>query len=368
MSTKNSFWAQYHVKASGRADAESKAEMIAIEQSVEMPPEVVPDSAKGNIAYVTELEQVNADIWSATITFKTALFDSDITQFLNILFGNISLQPWCSLVDVDTDVISQTFQGPSFGIEGVRELLGISNRALSCAVIKPIGTSSRELATMAEQFTCGGIDIIKDDHGLTNQRSAPFKERVQFCLRAVRAGEQISGKKSLYFPNITTSPLKIADNYKLASDLGADGVLIAPQLIGPETVHELASLGGLPIMVHPAFSGSVLKTQGGISPILYFGKLMRALGSDISIYPNAGGRFSFSRDLCKSINSTCRSKLGNLQSTFPAPGGGVRLDTIAELVRDYGVDTLFLIGGSLYKQGDLRDAAQEFQKALDSHE
>lgn len=364
MSAENQFWIQYQIEASDLSGAESKAEMIAVEQSVEMPPEVVPESARKNIGSVREVVQETSGTWRAKIDFQSALFDGDITQFLNILFGNISLQTWCKLVDAETAVFNKTFCGPSFGITGIRNSLGITDRPLSCAVIKPIGASSVELSEMARHFAAGGIDIIKDDHGLTDQNSARFKERIKNCAQSVRKGEQISGKKSLYFPNITVSPLKIKDHFELAVELGADGVLIAPQLVGFETIHELAQMDTLPIMAHPTFSGSYLINKSGIDPVFYFGKLNRALGADAVIYPNAHGRFSFTNDLCKSINRACRKEFGTLRPAFPSPGGGVRLETISDLVSSYGTDTIFLIGGSLFKQGNQRNAAQQFQQAL----
>ena len=365
MSIRNTFWVKYQIEASDENDAASKARQISIEQSVEMPPEVVPDSSVDNIACVQSLNQVDDKTWESSILFDTKLVDEDPTQFLNVLFGNISLQPWCRLFDADPSYIGRLLKGPSFGIKGIRNLLRVENRSLSCAVIKPIGSSPEELANMAFQFAKGGIDIIKDDHGLTNQKSAPFDTRVKKCFQAIREGEQHSGKKTLYFPNITTSAIRITERYQKAVEFGADGVLVAPQLVGFETMHELTKLGELPIMAHPTFSGSYLINESGVDPSFYFGRLTRSFGADTIIYPNAQGRFSFTTDTCKAINRSCQEDLGSIQPAFPAPGGGVKLDTIPNLVEQYGRDIIFLIGGSLYKHLDgLQIAAHEFQKAL----
>ncbi|MFO7847475.1 MAG: RuBisCO large subunit C-terminal-like domain-containing protein [Balneolaceae bacterium] len=369
MSGQNTFWVQYQIEASDPDDAQFKATQISIEQSVEMPPDVVPASSIHNIAEVQNLEQVDDHYWNVTIHFNTHLVDGDPTQFINVLFGNISLQPWCKLIDADSNYISGLLNGPYFGIKGIRQLVKVQKRALSCAVIKPIGSSAVELAEMAFQFTQGGIDIIKDDHGLTNQKSAPFEDRVKRCLEAIRKGEQISGKKTLYFSNITTAPTQIIAQYKKAVRLGVDGVLVAPQLVGLETMHELSKLGDVPIMAHPTFSGSYLVNQSGIDPVFYFGKLIHAFGADAIIYPNADGRFSFSTETCKAINRSCQTPIKSITPAFPAPGGGVKLNTIPGLVEQYGNDIIFLIGGSLYKHPEgLRIATQKFQQALRIHE
>jgi len=369
MNSRNTFWVKYQIEASKKDEAASKARQISIEQSVEMPPEVVPESSKGKIAQVHKLNQTGENSWEATILFDTQIVDSDPTQFLNVLFGNISLQPWCRLFDADPAYLSELLHGPSFGINGIRELLKLPDRPLSCAVIKPVGSSAVELANMALQFAKGGIDIIKDDHGLTDQISAKFEERVKLCTRAVREGEQLSGKKTLYFPNITTSAIHIQERYLKAVESGADGVLIAPQLVGFETMHELAKLGKVPIMAHPTFSGSYLVNRNGIDPVFYFGKLTRSFGADAIIYPNAQGRFSFSTEICIAINRSCHEEFDSIIPAFPAPGGGVKLKTISNLTKQYGNDIIFLIGGSLYKQdAGLIKASEQFQNALIRHE
>ncbi|MDZ7755576.1 hypothetical protein [Rhodohalobacter sp.] len=121
MSIRNTFWAKYQIEASDENDAASKARQISIEQSVEMPPEVVPDSSVDNIARVESLNQVDDKTWKSSILFDTKLVDEDPTQFLNVLFGNISLQPWCRLIDADPSYLGRLLKGPSFGIKGIRK-------------------------------------------------------------------------------------------------------------------------------------------------------------------------------------------------------------------------------------------------------
>ena len=48
---------------------------------------------------------------------------------------------------------------------------------------------------MAYAFAKGGIDIIKDDHGLANQRYAPYEERVRACAAAVKRANEETGRK-----------------------------------------------------------------------------------------------------------------------------------------------------------------------------
>ena len=83
---------------------------------------------------------------------------------------------------------------------------------------------------------------------------------------------------------------------------------------------------------------------------------MRLAGADISIFPNVGGRFSFSKAQCLEITERSRDKLGNLNPILISPAGGMTLDRIPEMIEMYGNDTALLIGGAL-SRGDLADNA-----------
>jgi ribulose-bisphosphate carboxylase large chain len=360
------FRVTYQIATENGQDAERIAQNICIEQSVEMPPDVVPGHVKGSVARLESITQTGTGRWKAVVAFPSLLTGDDPTQLLNVIFGNSSLQPGIKVLDVEDSILSALLPGPSFGIEGIRDLLDIHDRPLSCTALKPIGLSPEELAERAFQFASGGIDIIKDDHGLTSQESADFTSRVTECSAAIRRGEQKSGKRTLYFPNITCSPAKVLDQYWEALDLGADGVLIAPQLTGPELLCEIARDASVPVMAHPAFSGTlVIHETRGLSAPLYYGKLWRAFGADCIIYPNARGRFTFTLDLCKAINQQCRSGIPGIRPAFPTPGGGINRDTVSGWVKEYENDTIFLIGGSLYQHpGGLEAATIEFHQRL----
>ena len=76
--------------------------------------------------------------------------------------------------------------------------------------LKPMGTPSEKLAEMAYAFAKGGIDIIKDDHGLANQRYAPYEERVRACAAAVKRANAETGRRCIYAPCIN-APAHLVD-------------------------------------------------------------------------------------------------------------------------------------------------------------
>jgi len=367
----DSFYVAYQFFAKNKPEAEKESENIALEQTAELPYSAIPHDSRPYVGVVSGLGKVNSLRYEAKIHYSKNLAAGDPLQFLNVIYGNVSIKPGIRIVDIDRKYLAENFPGPRLGIEGIRQLLSVHKRPLSCTALKPLGSTSKSLAKTAGQFASGGIDIIKDDHGLVNQPMADFESRVRLCTESIRKGEQKSGKKTLYFPNITGTHQEIQRRIELIHKLGADGVLITPQLTGLNTLSYLAKSGPeLPIMAHPAFSGPyTIHQTSGFEPSVYFGLLWRAFGADCIIYPNAGGRFSYSHDQCKKINSECRNKGLDLRTSFPVPAGGIDRDTLADWVRNYSNDTVFLIGGSLYKHpGGLKTAAIDFQQTLQDYE
>lgn len=362
------FSVQYEITCYSGESIKEKLEWICLEQSVELPAELVEknllDSVKGEI---NEVHQISENRYNAIIDWPVSNAGNDITQFLNILYGNISLKRGIKILSVEWKNLGELFKGAKFGIKGIREKFGISERAMACGVLKPMGLSADELASLAGKFAEGGIDLIKDDHGLANQNYAPFQERVEKVVKAISRAADQSGEKTRYFPNITASGDQLFENYQFAAESGADGVMIIPGLCGFEMMHQLAQSDiELPIIAHPAFSGTmVTDPEHGFSPSFLYGELFRALGTDFTIYPNTGGRFSFSVQECFDLNDSARKEMGEFKPIFPMPGGGMKQETIPHWIKKYGSDTVFLLGASILQhKGGIQQAVKEVQLAL----
>lgn len=355
----------YRVTVQDDEQIEEKIEGICIEQTAELPRGLLSSEIQQKVVgKPSKQQQLSENCYQVSISWPLATVDGDISQFLNILYGNISLQPGIRIIGAEWEALaSDVFAGPSMGISAIREIYDIANRPLSATALKPMGRSPEELADIASKFARGGIDIIKDDHGLANQGFAPFDQRVEACSKAIG---QADGE-SHYYPNITAFASDALDRYRMAAEQGADGVLLCPHIAGLETMHRLARLDiDLPIIAHPAFSGSLTtNTDRGLHPEFLYGELWRALGADFVIYPNKGGRFSFSEDSCRAINKAATSAAFPFKRAFPMPGGGIKLDVVNQWVAEYGREVVFLVGGSLYEHPEgIEAAALELQQKL----
>jgi ribulose-bisphosphate carboxylase large chain len=338
-------------------EAYARAQDICLEQTVEFPAELIPSGLIQDtlVGQITKFVADGPDNYMATISFAIETAAQEFTQLLNVIFGNISIKPGYRVEQIELpDSLLQLFKGPRFGKAGLREMLNAGPRPLLFTALKPMGLSSAELAELAYQFALGGIDIIKDDHGLTNQNYAPFEERVRLCAAAVERANRQTGQKCIYAANVTAPHDQIMGRARYAKENGARGLLVAPGLVGFDTMRALAEDDdiALPIFSHPAFLGSyVLGSDNGISHYALFGQIMRLAGADGTIYPNYGGRFSFSRQECQSIVRGAMVPMGSLKAIFPCPGGGMSISNIPDMIQIYGADVIFLVGGGLFRHG-----------------
>lgn len=355
-------------------EAQRMAQDICIEQTVEFPEDLLPSGfvarVTGRVESLMPLEA--PDRFEAVISFADETTGYELPQLLNVIFGNISIKPGIRVEGLALSPrLLQHFRGPQFGQDGLRRRLNAFDRPLLSTALKPMGLSALELSELAYQFALGGIDIIKDDHGLADQPFAPWRERVLRCADAVARANAQTGGHSLYMPNLSAPAEGLLQRAHEAAKAGAGGLLVAPGLTGFDAVRALASAAGpgLPVMSHPAWLGSfVTHPDQGISHGALFGHIMRLAGADATVFPNYGGRFSFRREECLQIAQAATLPMGDVAPMFPAPGGGMTAERVADMLDTYGQDVIFLIGGGLFRDGgDVRRNSESMREALDTY-
>ena len=187
--------------AGSESEARAWAWDICLEQTVEFPEELVPDGPirENMVGRLESFEEAAPQSFLATISFPVEAAGDDVSQLLNVVFGNISLKPGIKAEKLELGPSqAKIFRGPRFGRAGFREVTGIADRPLLSTALKPMGLSVADLAELAYRFALGGIDLIKDDHGLTNQSFCPFEERVCRCAEAVARANRQTGRRCLY--------------------------------------------------------------------------------------------------------------------------------------------------------------------------
>ena len=337
-------------------EIQALARKIAIEQSVETPESVItPEIERRCVGRIESINSVPDQIGSydVLLSYSPKMLSQQFNQLLNLCFGNVSMYQNVRLLDIKLpNLLLNYFDGPLFGVDGVRKQLGIHKRPLLATALKPRGQTDDYFADLAYQFACGGGDIIKDDQNLIGNFDS-FKARVSKCLQAIDKGSQKSGRQCFYFPFISAPFEHMEKYFEYVKSCGVRGVLLSPLIIGLDTARGLARKYGLIYMAHPAFTGSFcIENSHGMNYEILYGILFRLAGVDISVFPNQGGRFSFKEDDCKSISKSLIKPMGDIRPAFPCPAGGMQYRDLQTMCTWFGQDAVLLLGGSLLEYSD----------------
>lgn len=355
--------AVYHVTGTAQNIA-ARAEDIAVEQSVEMPTGAITDRGVLDtiVGKVEAIRDLGGGTFEVRIGLAVATTGLEPGQLLNMLFGNTSLHADVVLKDaIFPDAVLAAFGGPHHGLRGLRARANAQGRALTCSALKPQGLDGRALAAIAGQLARGGMDFIKDDHGLADQHYSPFAERVPRIAQAVRDARAGSGGKTGYLPSLSGNLDALRRQIEIARAEGLDAVLIAPMIVGLANFHTLSRDNpDIAFMAHPAMAGAAR-----IDPPLLLGKIFRMMGADATVFPNHGGRFGYSPATCRELAHAALSDWGGLKDCVPVPAGGMTTQRVTEMLQFYGKDVMLLIGGALLAAGPrMTEEAAKFAEAV----
>lgn len=357
------FTVTYHVRSTA-ADIDARAQTIAVEQSVEMPLAAITSEAVLNdiVGEVQGIDDLGDGAFSVRIGLAVDTVGQDSGQLLNMAFGNTSLHDDVVLRDIDfPPSLLGVFPGPRLGIAALRARLKLRHRALTGSALKPQGLSPQALATLAEHMARGGLDFIKDDHGLANQSYSQFEQRVRACAEGVQNGARVTGHPTRYIPSVTGNLDQMRAQVRGLRKFGVDCLMIAPMICGFPAMQALvAEFPDMAVFAHPSMGGAAR-----IAPELLIGKLFRLMGADAVIFPNYGGRFGYSQDTCRALADNARFTGDGRGAALPVPAGGMTVDRAKEIVEFYGSDTMLLIGGNLLMAKErITEETEHFVRAV----
>jgi ribulose-bisphosphate carboxylase large chain len=316
------------------------------------------------VGRVEAIRPLASELFEVRIALAAETVGEDGGQLINMLFGNSSLHEDVVLHDVDLPAkLVQTFGGPRHGLHELRRRVGAGVRALTCSALKPQGLPPAKLAELARRFAQGGIDYIKDDHGLADQAYSPFADRIEAVTAALRTLERHSGR-ARYVPSLSGDLDAMRRQIAAAKAAGIDTVMIAPMIAGFSNVRRLVQENpGIAWFAHPTMGGAAR-----IAPPLLLGKLFRMLGADAVVFPNYGGRFGYSPDTCRALARAALEDHDGLRPCVPVPAGGMTTDRVPEMLDFYGPDVMLLIGGGLLEAGErLAETTSAFVAEVHKH-
>ena len=248
------------------------------------------------------------------------------------------------LLDIEfPECYLQHFEGPRFGIGGLRDMLGIHDRPLFFGVIKPnIGLPPEPFAELARQSWLGGLDIAKDDEMLGDVVWSPLSERTARLGKARLECEQITGHPKIYLANITDEVDRLKDLHDTAVKNGANALMLNTMTVGLSAVRMLRKHSRVPLVAHFDFIAPFTRIPDFGVDTKLITKLQRMVGFDVIILAGYGARMKTSdQEVFENVNE-CLKPLGRMKRALPVPAGSQWAASTAELYHtlktiDFGI-------------------------------
>ncbi len=305
------------------------------------------------------------------IAYPPELFEpGSLPQFLAALTGSVfgfTALPAVRLEDVRLPLpLVESFPGPHLGIAGVRRLLGVADRPLACATVRPkVGLSPREQAALVRETLLGGLDLVKDDEALTGQPSSPFDERVKHVAEAVREAERATGEPKGWCANITAGDAE--EMVRRAEVVRAEGgkfVLVdflTAGLAATATVRRHCQRLGLALFGHRAMHAVLDRPLRHGIDYRVIARWARLVGLDLVLVGAGAVRGEARRE---ELRQRCRllrdarvpagdglwypQEWGRLKAVLPVASGALDPRHVWDLYEAMGKDAVFLFGGGCH--------------------
>jgi 2,3-diketo-5-methylthiopentyl-1-phosphate enolase len=291
--------------------------------------------------------------WVIQIAYPSHNIGAQIPLLLATVYGECASTGELKLLDLHLpESFVGAFKGPKFGLEGIRELVGATDRPLLITMMKPaLGLTPKESAEVFYQAAIGGSDGVKDDELLVSHPWSHYLDRVREHERAAQAAFDETGHRTLYFVNITDRPDRLVQNAYRAIEAGASALMVDFVTVGTAALSMLADDPAIavPILGHLAFAGAIYASPWtGVSSHLVLGKLPRLAGADVVVYPSAYGTLRYSRSKHLRLAQTMTDPFYGIRRTLPAPGGGLHAGMAPRLFEDLGIDYALGAGGAVH--------------------
>jgi 2,3-diketo-5-methylthiopentyl-1-phosphate enolase len=279
---------------------------------------------------------------TATISFPEQNVEGDIASLLTMIFGKYSMAGAAKITAVRLP--EDYGVRPKFGISGIREKLGVSDRPLVMAIFKPaLGLSAADHGQILSEVAPAGLDVIKDDEIMADLASAPTFERLKACREVIDRTQEQTGKELLYAINLTGRGNELVDKARRLVAAGANALLFNALTYGFSALEALALDPeiNVPIFAHPALAGALCGAPDhGLDYSVVLGTLMARSGADAVLYPAHYGSLPFE----KSQEMMIRSELVD-RNVFPVPSAGIHPGVVPKALADYG-DRVILNAGT----------------------
>ncbi len=238
------------------------------------------------------------------------------------------------------------FEGPKFGVKGIRDILNVNDRPLVCGVVKPnIGLKPKDFAELAYRAYLGGIDATKDDEMLSDVPYSRTKDRVAAVIDLMHKAEDKTGERKIFIANITDEVDRILELHDMVVEQGGNSVMLNAMPVGLSAARMLSRHAKIPMFSHFDFIAPYTRhPQFGLTTKIVT-KLQRLAGFDGIIMPGLGDRMNTTTEEVKDNVDVCLSYFGNMKQSLPVPGGSDWAGSLLSMYKTFGTKDFSMVPG-----------------------
>jgi ribulose-bisphosphate carboxylase large chain len=307
--------------------------------------------------YITELA---AHVFSlqgnvAKIAYPIELFeDGNMPNILSSVAGNVfGLKALKNLRLLDIQFSKELldgFQGPAFGIGGIRKLLKVSKRPLVGTIIKPkLGLKTVDHAKVAYDAWVGGCDVVKDDENLSSQIFNPFEARLTKTLESRDKAEKETGERKVYMINITAETDFMLERAQAVEDQGGEYVMVDILTCGWSALQTLRDQN-FKLVIHAHRAGHAAFTKNPLHGIAMkpIATVARIIGVDQLHVGTVVGKMSETKNEVLENIDACKAEMGEIKPVLPVASGGLHPRLVPALLETFGNDVVIQAGGGIH--------------------
>jgi len=242
------------------------------------------------------------------------------------------------------------FDGPQFGVAGVREQLQVFGRPVFFGVIKPnIGLPPEPFAELGYEGWMGGLDVAKDDEMLADAPYSPLATRAALLGAARRRAEAETGMPKGFLANITDEVDRLSALHDVAVNAGANLVMVNTMPVGISGVRALRRVARVPIVTHFPFIAAFSRVPAHGVHSRVMTRLQRLAGADVIIMPGFGDRMMTPAIEVLENVQACLEPMGPIKPSLPVPGGSDSAATLPGVYKQTGtIDFGFVPGRGVF--------------------
>jgi len=343
----------------------------------------IPDHIRALSAKVYEINDNYVKIAYPNDLFEEGNMPQILSSIAGNIFGMKALEG-LRLVDVKWPKnLIKSFKGPQYGIKGIRDFLNVRKRPITATVPKPkVGYYAEEHAQHGYEIWMGGVDLLKDDENLSNQKFNRFDKRLDLSMKMREKAENETGERKSYLINITAEVDEMKRRAKLVKDFNNEYVMIDILTIGwaaVQTIRDECEDLGLAIHAHRAFHAAFDRNPNHGMSMKVLAEIARMQGVDQLHIGGLGKLAGDKREVLNNYKKIAQSSneadlevlaqnWHGMKNVLSVCSGGVHPGIIHRLIDLLSTDIAVQVGGGvLGHPGGTQSGAKALRQAIDAY-